>query len=80
MITSLVTLHSLDDENAVFVGDEDETFTRQHPFGQFEVEGHYPAVFLLRSTWEAEGRPTLLVLRLEIPSDVPDEIPEEFER
>lgn len=72
MINTPVTLHSLDDENAIFVGLAEQTFTRRHPFGEYEVEGHYPAVFLQREVWENMGRPTALMLSLiDNPPDVP---------
>lgn len=73
MITTPVTLHTLDDENAVFVGTAEETFTRTHPLGQLEVTGTYPAVFLQRAVWETMGRPTTLMLRLDSMSEVPDD-------
>jgi len=80
-IDTLVTLHRLDDENAIFVGCDTQTFTRQHPFGEMEFEGRYPAVFVVRSEWEEMGRPTTLMLRLDVLSkiDAPDALPEGFD-
>ncbi len=73
MITTPITLHTLDDENAVFVGTAEETFTRTHPLGQFEVSGTYPAVFIQRTMWEQMGRPTALMLKLQAMVEVPDD-------
>jgi hypothetical protein len=66
VIETPVMLSHLDGDHATFNGLADQTRTFHTPWGEFESTGKFPVVVIQRDIWEDLGRPTTLVMSLDL--------------
>lgn len=61
-----LTLHSLDEQRAVFVGTAEEQKTFTTVFGEQTVDAKFPVFAISREHWDSIGRPVQFLIKASV--------------